>query len=173
MATAWVLFWSKDDTLLHTLDAAGYVRTWTQTTDHIGNAIDLYRYDHLPEAARATFQNDMILRAAEIDVEDLRFDLWWSVAAPVDADYTTSAILLDAAGQVVAQLDSPLPMTTLSAENVIYEGKSLDLAAGLTALPPGTYTALVKVYRFTPEGIVDIPTVDDAPWVEIGVVVRS
>ncbi|MDZ4669655.1 MAG: glycosyltransferase family 39 protein, partial [Phototrophicales bacterium] len=45
IATAWVVFWSNDTTVLDRLATAGYTRTWTQLTDHIGNQIATYRYD--------------------------------------------------------------------------------------------------------------------------------
>ncbi len=164
VATAWVVFWSRDDTVLGVLADNGYQRTMTTTTDHIGNAIHLYRYDVLPPVPRVTFANGLILQAVEADADALRIDLWWGVdvdaQSNIDADYTTSAGLLDAGGRLVAQWDSPPPRPTsaLMPGEVVYDGKSLTLADGIEALPPGDYTIIVKVYRWSPQGITDIPT---------------
>ena len=156
VATAWVVFWSKDDTLLQRLEAANYHRTMDIVTDHLGNAIHLYRYDFMPDSARGSYQNGMILRAAEIDINHLRVDLWWS--APQEMEYTTSVVILDANGQPIAQKDSPVHVT----QNVVYDGKQLDL---LTDAPNfDGYQVIVKVYQWTPEAIIDVQTSDDEPW---------
>jgi hypothetical protein len=160
VATAWVVFWSGDATVLSVLEANGYQRTFTQTTDHIGNEIALYRYDFLPEEAQVTFTNGLVLQAVETDIDALRIDLWWTTEHGIDGDYTTSAGLLDANGRLVAQWDSSPSYTTssLTPEDVVYDGKSLVLADGIDTLPSGDYTVIIKVYLWTPDGIIDIPT---------------
>jgi 4-amino-4-deoxy-L-arabinose transferase-like glycosyltransferase len=172
VATAWVVYWSKDDTLLRTLETHEYVRTATWTTDHIGNTIDLYRYDTLPEEPTATFANGMILRAAELDPQSLRADLWWSVAEPLARDYIVSLAVLDASGALVAQIDSPPPVPTsaLLPGDVIYEGRVPESAA---SLPPGDYRLVVRVYTFDAAGhIVNVATQDGADFVVIGSLTR-
>lgn len=147
VATAWVVFWSKDETILHILERNGYQRTMTLTYDHLGNTIDLYRYDLLPDEPLITFENSMILQAVESDVEALRIDLWWENIQP---DYTTSAGLLNHDGVLVAQWDSQ-PSAT-------YDQKSLVLADGFETLPAGDYTIIIKIYQWSPEQITDILT---------------
>ncbi|MFW5691822.1 MAG: glycosyltransferase family 39 protein [Chloroflexota bacterium] len=173
VATSWVVFWSKDDTVLQRLEGAGYARTMTWTTDHLGNDIDLYRYDDLPAEPAAVFANGMVLQAVEVDPAALRVDLWWTADMPLDADYTTSVVLLDASGQVVAQLDGPPPTPTsqLAATGPVYDPKPL-VIAGEVPLPQGVYTVAVRVYLLTPEGIEDVGLVDGAAFYDAGEVRR-
>jgi hypothetical protein len=176
-ATAWVAFWSKDRTVLDRLESAGYARTLTQTWVHLGNAIDLYRYDRLPAAPVMTFDGGLNLRGAEIDADDLRADLWWSVDQAVGVDYVTSAFLLDAGGALVAQLDSQpqfgqRPTPTFAPGEIVFDPKALTLTGGLTELPPGEYQVGVQVYRFIEGGIQNMPTAEGENYVVIGMVTR-
>jgi hypothetical protein len=159
VATAWVVFWSKDDTVLNILERNGYQRTMTITTYHLDNAIDLYRYDLLPEDKLVTYKNGMILKALEFDNEDLRIDLWWENIQP---NFTTSAGLLNRDGVLVAQWDSQ-PADS-------YDQKSLVLAEGIQQLPPDDYTMIVKIYQWSPDGITDILTETGDPFYQAGVV---
>lgn len=170
--TAWVVFWSRDDTALDVLASEGFRRTMTITTDHIGNAIHLYRYDYLAAPALVRYENGMILYALEADADAMRIDLWWGVETTPEADYTTSAALLDADGALVAQWDSPppRPTSTLSAGDVVYDPKRLELSdATLSALPAGDYQIVVTVYRWTSDGIRETPTTDGDIRFEAGV----
>ncbi len=168
IATAWVVFWSNDRAVLDRLENNGYTRTWTHITEHYGNQIATYRYDHLLSPPIDTFANGMILRGAIIDETDLRLDLWWSTDTPQNADYTTAGGLLNEAGVLVAQWDSfPPMMTSQWVENqVIFDPKRLKLVEG-QSLTAGEYTAIVKVYIWDGQ-ITDIRTLSDAPYVEIG-----
>jgi hypothetical protein len=179
VATAWMVFWSKERAALERLENAGYQRTMTATYDHLGNDIALYRYDHILEATQVTtYEPGMTLRAAEIDAEALRVDLWWSTDDALAADYTTSALLFDQNEQLVAQLDSApadsqRPTTTWQAGEIIYDPKPLQLVDGLETLPPGTYTVAVQVYQWTPDGIQQQTTADGAPWAVVGTLTRG
>jgi uncharacterized membrane protein len=173
VATAWLVWWGGEQMMLDSLANNGYLRTMTLPFDHLGNTIRLFRYDHLPETARAEYSNGLILRGAEIDAAELRVDLWWSVDEQLPADYTTSVMLLDASGIPVAQKDSPpyfgeRPTSSWQTGEVIFDPKTLELVDGAEVLPSGEYTVIVKVYLWSPEGIVDVGTVDEAPWVEVG-----
>ena len=159
VATAWVVFWSKDDTVLNILERNGYQRTSTITNYHLDNAIDLYRYDLLPEGIRASYQNGMTLKALEFDRDALRIDLWWENIQP---NITTSAGLLNSQGVLVAQWDS-LPAD-------IYDQKALILAEGIEQLPPDDYTIIVKLYQWSPDGIVDIATETGEPFYQAEVI---
>lgn len=173
VATVWLAWWWREQPSIERLEAAGYVRTMTQTWDHLGNDIDLYRYDLLPETPAATYENGITLHAVEVDAGDLRVDLWWSVDAPVNVDYVTSALLLGADGLPVAQLDSPpffgqRPTSTWDGETVVFDPKPLEILSGAESLPPGEYTVAVQVYSFGEDGIEQVETSDGARWHEAG-----
>lgn len=168
IATAWVTFWSNDRAVLDRLENNGYTRTWSSITDHYGNQIATYRYDRILSSPLDTFTNEMILRGALIDEENLRLDLWWSTNAPQTADYTTAGGLLNEAGILVAQWDSfPPIMTSQWDENtLIFDPKPLKIVDGQT-LTTGEYTAIVKVYVWDGQ-ITDIRTQSDMPYIVIG-----
>lgn len=75
--------------------------------------------------------------------------LRWSAAGPLDADYTVFVQLVDAAGEIVAQGDSPplagaYPTSAWAAGEVFDDPHPLTLPA---ALPPGAYDLLVGFYH--------------------------
>jgi hypothetical protein len=157
VATVWMIFWAKEMTGIQRIEEAGYVRTMTITYHHLGNNIDIYRYDLFPDKTLATYENGMKLHSAEIDSEKLRVDLWWSADQTMDTDYTVSAVVLDSNGELVAQLDSfpqngVRPTTTWQSAEIVYDQHWLHFVDGLTALPPGDYTVAVAVYRFASDG---------------------
>ena len=102
----WLVHWSPDQSAFNFLAETGHVPTAKMTVDHIGNELNLYRYDQMPETAVDTFANGMTLRQFEILSDDGRVDLWWSADEPLATDYTTSVFLLDESGQLVAQHDT-------------------------------------------------------------------
>jgi len=82
-------------------------------------------------------------------------------------------MLLNSDGFPVAQKDSPpfngeRPTSTWAAGQVIYDPKYLEPMNGMSSIPPGDYTVIVKVYLWSPEDIVDIATVEGNPWVIVG-----
>lgn len=178
VTTAWLGFWSKETASIQRLEQAGFVRTMTTTHDHLGNALDLYRYDRLPAEPRAAFDGGLTLRAVEIDADALRVDLWWSAEQSPAFEYVTSALLLDANGALAAQMDS-VPFlgarSTLTWQpgEVVYDPKTLHPSASGAALPPGDYRVLVQVYRFdTSGGIVQSHTQAGDPWIDVGTIQR-
>jgi mannosyltransferase len=175
IATAWLVFWSRERAAIERLEEAGYTRTMTVTYDHLGNDIDLYRYDILPPGTFAAFENGMTLHAVRIDPNALRVDLWWSAGEALAADYTVSALLLDESGQLVAQLDSfpfrgERPTRGWTPGEIVYDPRALQLKEGRDSLPPGTYTAAVQVYRWTPDGALQhaLPLDSEAEYVIVG-----
>lgn len=165
--TAWVTFFSPDPGLMQRLEAAGYIRTWTHTTEHVGSQIDVYRYDRLPDVPAARYANDLTLLAAEINADARRVYTWW--VGPTESDYSISVGLLADSGVLVAQADGPPPMPTSHLTAPVYDGRVLQPVEGQDAIPPGTYQVIVKVYRWTPEaGLVDIPLKDGSPWAVVG-----
>lgn len=175
----WFMHWSVDQSGFEALAATGHVQTAVMTEDWLGNDLNVYRFDVVPpvEAQIAAYESGMILRDAAIHAGALRVDLWWSAAAALPADYTVSALLLDAGGRLVAQLDSypfngDRPTTTWQPGEVVYDPRPLRLADGVTALPPGEYTVAVKVYLWSPEGLTIMPTITGDEYAVIGTLQR-
>ncbi|MDX1991954.1 MAG: glycosyltransferase family 39 protein [bacterium] len=156
----WLMHWSSDRSGFEALAQTGHVPTARVSWDWVENSqLDLYRFDQLPseEEAVARWENGMVLRDAEIDSDELGVDLWWSFRGQsLDADYTISARLLDANGQLVAQIDSyPFegrrPTSGWQPGEAIYDPRTLQPAPGIDALPPGDYMVGVKIYRLNPD----------------------
>jgi hypothetical protein len=89
-------------------------------------------------------------------------------------DFTTSAFLLDANGQLVAQQDSfpgkalaERPTTTWKRGEVIYDPKLMVTTDGKD-LPPGRYAVGVQIY--TLDNGVRAPTLDGEPWAVVGTI---
>jgi len=176
--TVWVEDWSAEEDLYVKLAAAGHVRTATMTTDHLGNAIDMYRYDRLPDEVVTTFENGMILRQTDFDANTMRLDLWWISEVAPTHDYTVSAFLLNEAGQLVAQLDSypfngERPTSSWQAGETIYDPHVLAAAEGFPApldLPAGRYQLGVKVYLSSPQGLTVLQDADGQDYHIVGMV---
>lgn len=171
-ATVWLVHWSPDRSAFDFLAQTGHVQTAVMTTDHWGNALNVYRFDVLPPDLITTYQNGMILRQAVIHPEQLRVDLWWSADVPLGVDYTTSVILLDADDQLVAQHDAfPFenrrPTTGWMPGEVVYDPHPLAITGG-GSLPPGRYTVAVQIYTYW-DGV-KFPTLQGDPWQVIGTV---
>ncbi|GAB4512425.1 MAG: hypothetical protein OHK0046_11910 [Anaerolineae bacterium] len=167
LATAWLVYWSAVRQPIDRLEEAGFQRTMTIPYDLGENTIYTYRYDHLPAETLTTFEPGLVLRAARFDVENLRADVWWSADAALTADYTTSVLLLDANGQVAAQYDSmpfynTRPTSQWQAGDIVYDPKPLQPTNG--SLPAGEYTAVVQVYQWTPDGILNVNAGDGERW---------
>ncbi|PJF21796.1 MAG: hypothetical protein CUN56_09270 [Phototrophicales bacterium] len=112
----------------------------------------------------------MILRDFTFIPEQQRLDLWWSVDTPLTVDYTISAFLLDSSGILVAQSDAQpfnnqRPTTTFAVDEVVYDPHVL-----LPDVPAGTYTLAVKIYLWTPQGLIVQQTADGAEFATLGTV---
>ncbi|MGQ9886956.1 MAG: glycosyltransferase family 39 protein [Aggregatilineales bacterium] len=167
--TIWLTHWSPDDSAFRFLEQTGHVQTALMTVDHWGNDLNLYRFDRLPDEAVAEFANGMTLR--HVEIVDTRVDLWWSAAAPLALDYTTSVFLFNEAGVLAAQHDAfPFengrPTTTWAIGEVIYDPHPLDL----DELSPGVYSVNVQVYTYF-DGQKQ-PTLDGDLWLAVGTLVR-
>lgn len=172
----WFMHWSSDVSGFEALEATGHVQTAIMTEDWLGNDLNMYRFDVLPDDPITTYESNMVLQDAAIHADELRVDLWWSAEGDLAADYTVSAFLLDENGVLVAQDDAQpflnqRPTTTWEAGEVIYDPHTLQLTNGDT-LPPGTYTIGVKVYQWTPEGIIDQLTQDGEEFQIVGTITR-
>lgn len=174
--TVWILRWNDDSVAFDLVGQGGHVRTARRLMVYENERLEAHRFDHPSvfgglDGAPLTMFGPLALRHAEFDPATLRADLWWSLDEAVTRDLTTSVIVLDSAGRVVAQYDSmpflaERPTSTWEAGRVMYEPKPLVLADGLTALPPGDYRVGVQVYAFTPDMQVEpfAPSVGDQPY---------
>jgi hypothetical protein len=150
--TVWLAHWSPDVAIFDLLNETGFVWTGTTIVNHVGNDLNAHRYDRLPDAPLIRYENGMALLVAE--PYNGGVNLVWTTDAPLDADYTVSAFLLDADGLLVTQQDGYPPRLT-TAWNVgeaVYDPRDLD------PLPTGDYTLAVKVYTWQ-DGVV-VPTTD-------------
>ncbi len=142
--TVWLAHWSPETRIFDLLALAGLRRTATLTTDHLGNDLNVHRYDRLPDGEIAGYTSGMRLLAAEYQAG--RLDLWWTADATPTQDYSVSALALDADGRLAAQHDSfPFedrrPTSGWQAGEVVYDPHPL-------VLPEGRYTLGVKVYTY-------------------------
>ncbi len=147
--TVWLAHWSPGTRVFDFLAAAGLTRTATLTTDHLGNDLNVYRYDRLPHEQIAVYTSGMTLLAAEFHDEIGRLDLWWTADETPDQDYSVSAFALDESGRLALQHDSfpfenARPTTSWGTGEVVFDTHELDIGS----LPAGRYTLAVKVYTY-------------------------
>jgi uncharacterized membrane protein len=165
--TVWLAHWSPETRIFDLLAAAGLTRTATLTTDHLGNDLNVYRYDRLPDEPIAAYASGMTLQAAEFHDNIGRLDLWWTADETPDQDYSVSAFALDESGRLAAQHDSfPFenmrPTTSWAAGELVFDPHWLDTSD----LPAGRYTLGVKVYTYQ-DGVV-YPTEEGEEYAVVG-----
>jgi hypothetical protein len=148
----WVAKWGWEYYDLRAdLSKLGFVETMPPLDFTPFNAIpvQVWRFDRVPRALLATFDDRLRLGRAEVTARDgwVTVDLLWSPTQAPERDYTVSAFLLDANGVSVAQHDGyPLTPTSAWQANGLY----FDSHTIVTdAVAPGSYRVGVKVYRFT------------------------
>lgn len=144
--TVWLAHWSPETRIFDLLGAAGLVRTATMTTDHLGNDLNVYRYDRLPDEPITVYASGMTLLAAEFQAG--RLDLWWSADEALTQDYSVSAFVLNESGVLVTQHDTfpfenQRPTSSWQPGEVVYDPHPLNLD-----LPTGNYQLGVKVYTY-------------------------
>jgi len=172
----WLMHWSKDTSAFDFLAATGHQITAVIAEDWLGNDLNVYRFDLLPETPVTAYENGLILHNTAFHADDMRLDLWWGADAPINADYTVSAQLLAADGRLIAQHDSgpfnnARPTSSIQPGEVVYDPHLLTLADGIDTIAPGEYTLSVKVYQWTPDtGIIDQVTLDGETVVTVGAV---
>lgn len=155
----WLFYWSSDTGALDWLNNFGFTRTATITVD-FNPDVYLYRYDRLPENPIVTYENGLVLRDALIH-PNRYVELLWSNDAVLE-DYTTSVILLDASGELVAQHDSQpffgeRPMSSWQLGEVVYDPKPLVENRPLEA---GEYQVALVVYQQVNEEFIRLKTAD-------------
>jgi hypothetical protein len=163
--TVWLAHWSPETRIFDLLVTSGLTRTAILTTDHLGNDLNVYRYDRLPEEAITTYTSGMGLLAAEFQTG--RLDLWWSAGETPLQDFSVSAFVLNAEGGLATQHDSfPFenmrPTSSWQVGEVVFDPHPLNISA----LPPGQYQVGVKVYTYY-DGAV-FPTVEGDEYAIVG-----
>lgn len=165
--TVWLAHWSPETRIFEQLAQAGFRQTALMTTDHLGNDLNVYRFDRLPQGEVARFASGMALLGAEFDAWKPTLELWWTTNGSLDVDYSVSAFVLDEGGQLVAQHDSfpfenARPTSSWQPGEIVYDPHLLDVAA----LPPGRYRLGVKVYTYY-DGTI-YPTEDGEEYALVG-----
>lgn len=147
------------------LEARGWILSdrirWEDSVH--GMFLELQRYDLPPDDGRVltNFGPLPLLRGDIVTGEDwLTVQLLWSATEPIERSYTISTFLLDNAGQLVAQDDSPPaanrnPTIGWLPNSLHYDAHVIDISK----LPAGDYTVGVKVYYFSE----DFSTITDVP----------
>lgn len=141
----WLFYWSSDTGALDWLDTFGLQRTATFTAS-FNPDVHLYRYDRLPDEPLAQYENGLILRDALLTNSSL-VELLWQTDRLLSVDYTTSVVLLDENGQVMAQQDSQpflgqRPTSSWQSGEVVYDPKNLQPMPAA-----GEYRVGVVVYQ--------------------------
>ena len=146
------------DADLHRYENNSWVRLGTfQRTSRKSYEIITPPTSPQPQQRRqAEFWNLLTLQGIDLPTDPIRpdrelpFTLYWASNAPITVDLHTFAHLLDAQGQVVAQLDwTPqdnlgyLPTSAWQPERLVVDQQTLDLSA---ELPNGQYRLIIGWY---------------------------
>jgi len=174
----WYAYWgdeAKKHDALDLLAQEGFVRTATLHYQHQGSPIYAYRYDRAStlDGRLAVYGEAIALLRTSLPPdarpgETVPVLLWWRAEAPVPLDYSVSVFLLDEDGVLRAQQDSfpaqgRAPTTGWTPGAPVFDAHALPLPG---ELPPGTYTAGVKLYTYWDQAI--LPTNDGAEYTVIG-----
>lgn len=149
--------------LIHPLDQApptptGYQASARQTDATLNIAWTRYE-PQTDRPLRAQFANGIQL--GEIHTSpDGRLGILWRADVTPSADYTRSYALLDAEGRLIAQSDQLLSdlegrLTSAWGQAWVYDMARLTTPEG-APVPAGSYTLIVKLYQWTPDGIRDV-----------------
>jgi hypothetical protein len=152
----WVAYWVNQDRewdIREPLEQAGFVRTATHRTFHLGNPIEWHHYDRLPELNEVRTRYDDTIRLHRVQypaattADMLNVSLWWSTTRSLSISYSVSVFLLDDTGRLVTQHDGPpqdgaAPTNTWAVDAVVLDTHQVDLSS-VTA---GTYQLAVKLY---------------------------
>jgi Dolichyl-phosphate-mannose-protein mannosyltransferase len=154
----WLAYWGdSQNPLFDFFTQQGFFRTATQLEKHREtNLIYVYRYDRLRDETAATFGDVLQLKryhveqAAPAGKPTLQVSLLWQARKHPELDYSVSVFLLDQAGQLVAQHDSPpldgrSPTSAWQTGDLRFDHHSLTLPADL---PAGRYDVGVKIYWY-------------------------
>ncbi len=160
--TIWLVRWNDGGDALDKLAFTEHIQTGDIpiATDNNMN-IRLLRFDRGTTNSLGMFENGMVLISAAIHPQTLQANLVWQTERSLNESYTTSVLLLDSRGEVVAQLDSVpfLPTNQWQTNTPIWDGKQLVTLSG-QALPEGDYQLAVQVYLWVTNGITRVLLAD-------------
>lgn len=166
----WLFYWSSDTGAMDWLSTFQYQRTATIQAEFNAD-VYLYRYDQMPEAPLAIYENGMVLHDVLLHEVNL-VELLWSTTQPLDREYTTSVLLLDETGQVIAQHDSQpfmnqRPTTSWSTGDLIYDPKRV-ITPDESPISSGEYEARIVVYSATESGLEGVLLDDGTAYFSAG-----
>ncbi len=172
----WVIYWRsqpiEEMNYAGNIAQAGFMRSASFTTDHIGNQIYTYRYDKLPDEPITTYGDLFSLWEYRLDWDrdQLSLQLLWTAQQQPLRDYSFSVFLLDANNTAVFNQDGQpqsgnAPTTSWQSGQPIFDPHQLTIS-----LSPGTYTVGIKVYYYqTPNEPLQIDCeAGKCDWLEIG-----
>ncbi len=140
--TVWLAHWSPATEIFEVLQNADFQRTGTITIDHIGNELNMHRYDRLPADPLVAYENGLALYRAETHPDGV--NLIWMPQTELTTDYSLSAFALNADGVLVRQYDTTPPTRTWEPGQPVF----MSLPLAWPTLPPGDYQIAVKVYTW-------------------------
>jgi 4-amino-4-deoxy-L-arabinose transferase-like glycosyltransferase len=149
----WLAYWGPEENVLFDFFGThGFVRSATLTAYHLDNAIYVYRYDRSEGAPIAQFGYLFGLRWAHVirTGDAVRVNLLWEALAQTSYDYSISAFVLAADGQLIGQHDGPpLDGRALTSGwrtgDLRFDSHTIPLVGPLS---PGTLTVGVRVYWY-------------------------
>lgn len=168
--TIWLARWSSTDEAFIKLNATQHQRTDRSVILHVGNELELYRFDRTTAAPLATFENGMILQDATIHGgQTARVDLIWRTENVLDADYVVSVKAFNTVGALIAQSDAPLqPLTsTWDVTTLDYDAHYLTFS-GTPSPDAGTLDVTVQLYRFEGDKIVTVLSRSSIELIKVG-----
>lgn len=167
--TIWLARWNDSDEVFARLALTDHVQTGYDAINHVGNLLEIYRFDRLPDTPQIRYDNGMELLEARFNPMTATAQFLWRAETDLDADYTSAAFLLDPAGGVVAQFDSwpgENPTSAWDQGTAAYDTKPLRTPDG-NMPPPGQYTLALVVYQMGPNGIMRIAADDGRDLVNL------
>lgn len=179
----WVAYWVNPDKpwdVRQPLADFGYTLTATHREYHLGNPIDLYHYDRLPnlDEQLSTFNDQIRLHRVKtpfevLTGEALDVSLWWSTNTRQSVSYSISIFLLDSNGISRAQgVDGPpqngrAPTDTWPIDTVIFDSHQIHIP---NDLPLGDYQLAIKVYNSSDGFILPVTTSNEQNTTEYFIV---
>jgi hypothetical protein len=179
----WIAYWVNPDKpwdARQPLADFGYTLTATHHEYHLGNPIDLYHYDRLPDIDEqlATFNDQIRLHRVKTPFEvsagdTLDVSLWWSTNTSQSISYSISVFLLDNTGISRAQgadgvpQNGQFPTDAWTVDEVIFDSHQISVPNDVTT---GDYQLAIKVYNSNDGFILPVTTSNEQNTTEYFIV---
>ncbi len=169
--TVWLIYWNPDQSAFKFLAQTGHVQTAKMSVNHVGNSLDVFRFDRMPDQPVGAYANGMTLRMDKIAPNDLRVDLWWSSDQTLTNRLHSRSFCSTMPGSwsrrttLIPSMAS-VWMTSWQPGEVVYDPHPLDLSA----VPPGHYSVDVQAYTWQDQ--VKQRTTSGDQWLQIGTLDR-